>query len=138
MGQGVCLDEVLTKDKPTVKEVIWRGPNNDMVYRPPHYTQGNVECIEALEASMDPVEFAGFLKGQVVKYVWRFEKKWNAVEDLKKASFYLERLIGHMERHPDIFREDLGITVQPTQELPRHVAESMKEALDNMHVTATD
>ena len=114
------------------EEVLTKEQQADMVHHPPHYTQGKVECIEALEASMDPAEFAGFLKGQVVKYVWRFEKKWNPVEDLKKASFYLERLIGHMEEHPHIFTEDFTLTVQPTQELPKHVAESIKNAFDDI------
>ena len=132
MGSDICPDEVLTKEQQAVKEDIWRA-SNDMVNHPPHYTQGKIECIDAMEASMDPVEFAGFLKGQVIKYIWRFEKKWNAVEDLKKASFYLERLIGYMERHLDIFREDFTLTIQPTQ----HVAESVKATLDNLQCNRT-
>ena len=112
------------------KQDIWRA--EDMVNHPPHYTQGRVECIDAIEASMSPEEFAGFLKGQVIKYTWRFEKKWDPVEDLKKASFYLERLIGHMEEHPDIFHEGFSLTVQPTQELPKHVGESVRESLDKL------
>lgn len=116
--------------KVEIKQDIWRG--EDMVNHPPHYTQGGVECIDAIEASMSPEEFAGFLKGQVVKYMWRFEKKWNPVEDLKKASFYLERLIGYMEKHPDIFHGKFTLAVQPTQELPKHVAESVRESLDKL------
>lgn len=70
------------------------GPG-DMVNHPPHYTQGKVECIDAIESSMDPVEYEGYLKGQVLKYMWRFEKKGNPVEDLKKARYYLDKLIGY-------------------------------------------
>lgn len=65
----------------------------DMVNHPPHYTQGDVECIDAIKASMDPKEYIGFLKGQVIKYIWRFEKKNNPSEDLKKCRFYLKKLI---------------------------------------------
>lgn len=65
---------------------------------PPHYADsfGGVECIEAIESSMSLEEFKGFLKGNVQKYVWRYSKK-NGVEDLKKAKWYLERLIGIKE-----------------------------------------
>lgn len=65
---------------------------------PPHYADsfGGVECIEAIESSMSLEEFKGFLKGNVQKYVWRYSKK-NGVEDLKKAKWYLERLISIKE-----------------------------------------
>jgi len=41
---------------------------------------------------MDKPEFKGYLKGNIFKYVWRYEYK-NGVEDLRKAKWYLERLI---------------------------------------------
>jgi hypothetical protein len=63
----------------------------DFVNHPPHY-QGSIECIEAIEASMSPEAFKGALKANVMKYVWRYETKGGA-EDLKKAKWYLERLI---------------------------------------------
>lgn len=59
---------------------------------PSHYTSGHIECIEALEASMSIEAFKGFLKGNIMKYVWRYEKK-KGVEDLRKAQWYLDRLI---------------------------------------------
>lgn len=71
---------------------------NDPVNRPAHYTQGGIECIDAIEASMSPLEYAGFLKGQVIKYLWRYRHKGRAVEDLKKANFYLDRLIPVIEK----------------------------------------
>ena len=70
---------------------------NDSVYHPVHYTQGGIECIEAIKASMTPESFLGFLKGNVLKYLWRYEKK-NGVEDLQKARWYLDRLIKERER----------------------------------------
>ena len=73
-------------------------PVNDPVNRPSHYTQGGIECIDAIEASMSPLEYAGFLKGQVLKYVWRYRHKGKPVEDLKKAKFYLDRLIPVIEK----------------------------------------
>ena len=67
---------------------------NDPVNSPTHYTNtdGVIECIEAIEASMSMEEFKGFLKGNVQKYIWRYAQK-NGAEDLKKAKWYLERLI---------------------------------------------
>jgi hypothetical protein len=63
---------------------------------PSHYTFGAIECIEALEASMSSEAFKGFLKGNCIKYLWRFEQKKGS-EDLKKAKWYLERLIALRE-----------------------------------------
>ena len=103
MGMGICVDEVLTKEG--------KAPDNDMVYHPPHYTQGDVECIDAIKASMEPSEYAGFLKGQVIKYMWRYEKKWNPSEDLDKAHFYLDKLREFTEKHPDIFRKEMNLKV---------------------------
>ena len=65
----------------------------DVVSRPHHYNTGNVECIEAIQESMDKPEFKGYLKGNIFKYVWRYEYKNKPVEDLRKAKWYLERLI---------------------------------------------
>ena len=58
---------------------------------PNHYKTGDVEAIEAIKASMTQEAFLGYLKGNVLKYVWRYEKK-NRLEDLKKANWYLTRL----------------------------------------------
>ena len=64
----------------------------DMVNHPPHYNQSSVECIDAIEAQMTPEEFRGYLKGNVVKYLWR-ERKKGGKESLKKAKWYLNKLI---------------------------------------------
>ncbi len=71
---------------------------DDPVNHPGHYCNGGVECIDAIKGSMrDDAAFRGFLKGNVMKYVFRYEQK-NGVEDLKKARWYLERLIGECEK----------------------------------------
>lgn len=69
----------------------------DQVNKPAHYQSEAIECIQAIEAAMSPEEYAGYLRGNVMKYVWRYEKKHNtdrqkAVEDLNKAGWYLHRL----------------------------------------------
>lgn len=65
----------------------------DNVNHPSHYTTGGIECIEAIKASMTAMAFAGYLKGNILKYLWRYEKKIAPVEDLLKAQWYLNKLI---------------------------------------------
>ena len=72
------------------------NPSHDPVNSPSHYASGGVECIEAMEASMSPEAFRGLLKGNIFKYVWRYEKK-NGLEDLRKAKWYLNTLIHALE-----------------------------------------
>ena len=72
--------------------------DSDPVNRPSHYTAGGIECIDAIKASMSTEAFLGFLKGNVQKYMWRYEKKVAPVEDLKKAQWYLSKLIEEQER----------------------------------------
>ena len=70
----------------------------DNINHPAHYyTRGGIECIEAIKASMTASEFRGYLKGNVMKYLWRYQLK-NGVEDLRKAQWYLNRLIGEVNR----------------------------------------
>lgn len=66
---------------------------HDPVNHPNHYTQGDIECIDAIKASMSIEAYNGFLKGNVIKYIWRYQNKGNLVEDLNKANWYLNKLI---------------------------------------------
>lgn len=51
---------------------------------PSHYNQGSVECIDAISSALSPDELSGFIKGNVIKYLWRNNHK-NGIEDLKKS-----------------------------------------------------
>jgi len=65
----------------------------DIVNQPPHYTSGKVECIDALEAAT--VELKGLdavCTANAIKYLWRWKQK-NGVEDLRKARWYIDKLI---------------------------------------------
>ena len=64
----------------------------DMVGAPKHYNSGNIECIDAIEESMSSHAFKGYLKGNCMKYLWRYEYKGKQVEDLQKAGWYLRKL----------------------------------------------
>ena len=69
---------------------------NDDPTNPNHYKQGGIEAIEAIEAAtVGKSGFEGFLVGNVIKYLWRYEEK-NGVEDLRKALWYLNRLEQHL------------------------------------------
>ena len=68
---------------------------NDVVNHPNHYTNGDIECIDAMESMMDGVEIPAhdaLLWGNVFKYIWRWPIK-AGVQDLEKARWYLDRLI---------------------------------------------
>ena len=64
----------------------------DMVNSPPHYGQGTIECIKYIEDFLSKDEFVGYLRGNIAKYLHRWRYK-NGLEDLKKAEWYLSKLI---------------------------------------------
>ena len=65
----------------------------DVVNNPNHYNNGSIECIEGIQASMSAEAFNGYLKGNCMKYLWRYDYKGKPVEDLQKAQWYLAELI---------------------------------------------
>ena len=74
----------------------------DNVNHPPHYNNGGVECIEAIEAMLTPDEFVGYLRGNSLKYRWRFRYKNKPIEDLRKARWYEERLLKFLMENQDV------------------------------------
>tara|TARA_X000001388_G_C2224131_1_gene120450 strand:- start:558 stop:845 length:288 start_codon:yes stop_codon:yes gene_type:complete len=64
---------------------------DDMVNHPPHYNQYGIECIDAIKACTGK-HFDSYLQGNILKYLWRYDYK-NGIEDLKKAQWYLSKLI---------------------------------------------
>lgn len=65
---------------------------DDPINRPAHYTQGQVECIDAImSASAGWPSWAAPLLGPVIKYVWRAFLKGKAGRDLAKADWYLTK-----------------------------------------------
>jgi len=69
----------------------------DPVNHPPHYTSGEIECIDAIEAALGPDGFRAYCRGNAIKYVWRSGLKGDADEDLRKAIWYLERILDREE-----------------------------------------
>jgi hypothetical protein len=67
----------------------------DMVNSPPHYNESGIECIDAIAAATGE-GFEFYLQGNIMKYLWRYRYK-NGTEDLKKARWYLDKLIVETE-----------------------------------------
>jgi len=76
----------------------------DLVNSPPHYNQGGVECIEAIESILSVEEFIGYLRGNSLKYRWRFRYK-NGLQDLEKAKWYETKLEELLENKNDYIKE---------------------------------
>lgn len=71
--------------------------NVDMVNHPSHYTQGGIECIDCIKsATVGKVGIESFCVGNAIKYLFRYEEK-NGIEDVKKARWYIDRLIKELE-----------------------------------------
>ena len=69
----------------------------DMVNHPQHYTQGGIECIDALKAAtVGKRGIEAVCVANVIKYLWRYEEK-NGIEDIRKAKWYIERLLKELE-----------------------------------------
>lgn len=63
----------------------------DLVNQPPHYKQGEVECIDAIKSALTPEEFRGYCKGNALKYIWREKHKGGDV-DINKAAWYVDKI----------------------------------------------
>ena len=105
-NDGDALRELIIREGPwrVHQPQIERTP--DTVEHPSHYTSGGIECIDAMKAMLVGYEQAKiatrfywhFLSGQVLKYLWRWPLKERPLQDLKKARWYLDRLIADIEK----------------------------------------
>ncbi len=66
-------------------------PAHDPVNHPSHYTNGDIECIDAIEAALGPQGFIAYCRGNVIKYTWRTGSKDAAHQDIGKAKWYANR-----------------------------------------------
>tara|TARA_R100001082_G_scaffold106880_1_gene80191 strand:- start:2306 stop:2677 length:372 start_codon:yes stop_codon:yes gene_type:complete len=72
----------------------------DDVSKPAHYNNGSMECIDAIRGMLSHEEYIGYLRGNSLKYRWRFRYKGKPVEDLRKARWYEDRLLNYELEHP--------------------------------------
>lgn len=94
--EAVQAPEILTKselDEIALRIAADRAATVEMIDHPPHYTShpSGVECISI-------TEHMNFCLGNAVKYIWRAGKKGKAIEDLKKARWYIDREIARLKK----------------------------------------
>ena len=85
--KGLSIKEIVTKMNDEERA------QTDMVNHPAHYKVGGVETIDYIEAKLTSEEFSGYCKGNALKYISRANHKKGATEDLRKAIWYLDRLV---------------------------------------------
>lgn len=83
--------------KEPIEEAGFISVRQDAVNSPSHYGNGEIECIVYMKDNMDPQMFQGYLEGNAKKYLHRWRYKGNGTEDLKKARWYLDRLIKELD-----------------------------------------
>ena len=83
------MDNFMTKNNSDLYEEDMKL--EDKVNHPAHYNAGGIECFDAIMAATNDLS-EGYIQGNIIKYVWRYRYK-NRVEDLKKARWYLDKLI---------------------------------------------
>lgn len=83
------------KEQGVVKKVD--AKEFDTVNRPEHYTSGKYECIDVMEDNFGTDAVENFCMCNAFKYIFRAQRK-NGVEDLKKAIWYLNKIIEIEER----------------------------------------
>ena len=97
-----CIEQIYricTGNEHLHVEVAYSSPapelaaESDPVNHPAHYNAGDIEFIDALESAQTREEHCGYLQGNAMKYLWRYTHKGKAEEDLRKAEWYLQRLI---------------------------------------------
>ena len=78
-------------------EIILEKLREDDVNHPDHYTSGGIETIDYMQAKSTPEEFRGHLRLTALKYLSRAGLKDDTLKDLKKAQWYVNRLVEFVE-----------------------------------------
>lgn len=94
--EDLYTPDVLAKKVNALDFLQAEGQKIDAI-NPSHYTQGDIECIDAMEACSTDEEFIGHLRLTALKYLWRLNEKGDPVENARKAQWYVERLIAKLE-----------------------------------------
>lgn len=93
-----CENELCAHPNCTCDELLYAAEKaqeptaNDYQVGGSHYANKVVQPWDAMEAWMSPEQFAGFLRGNAIKYVARYQDK-GGKEDIRKAIHYLEKLL---------------------------------------------
>lgn len=68
-------------------------PASDPVNNPPHYTQGDIQCDDAIRAMLGPEGYSAYVRGTMLAYMWRLPHKGQAVLDAGKVRRYSDWLV---------------------------------------------
>ena len=100
VSDGTAQRVYLKLGEKTMAKMIYYNEEEmkDLVNNPPHYNKGDIECIDAIEAMLTQEEFIGYLRGNSLKYRWRFKYK-NGIQDLEKAEWYEKKLMGVLKEN---------------------------------------
>ena len=102
---------------------------NDTVNHPAHYCSGGIECIDAIKAATGELTcLEAVCTGNAMKYLWRWKKK-NGVEDLRKADWYIRRLIRELEEPPKNEPERAALCTSGRLARLDELAEELKQSL---------
>ena len=93
MGIDTHVEVVSDIEEKDIQDIV----QQDTINHPTHYTQGKVECIDAIEsATVGKNGFEAYCVGNVIKYLWRYEEK-GGKESVEKAQWYLNKLLEQMK-----------------------------------------
>ena len=84
--------------RPKFRMMLSMQETQDMVNQPPHYTKGNIETIDIMEAKATPEEFKGHLKLTALKYLTRAGHKESELQDAKKTQWYVNKWVKTLEK----------------------------------------
>jgi len=95
----LCESCVIAKSNliPSNWQTLEHEHKKDNVNHPSHYCTGAIEVIEYIEDKLPQEALQGYFVGNIIKYISRYKHK-NGLEDLKKAAWYLDRMIKNMEK----------------------------------------
>jgi hypothetical protein len=94
VNRSIYIQEASKPLSEAIKEWVDCKEEVDVVNQPKHYTEhpSGIECIQV-------TEHMGFNLGNAIKYIWRCDLKLDAIEDLKKAKWYIDREIDKRVKH---------------------------------------
>lgn len=90
----VIDDDAISED---ILQATEKSEEDNNINHPSHYLIGGIEVIDYIKSKLTVEEFRGYLKGNIIKYTSRAGYKGNPIEDYKKASWYIDRLVAEME-----------------------------------------
>lgn len=80
----------------------------DMVNSPSHYTNGSIECIDAMKSMMQGAVVSAFISycwGASFKYLWRWHYKGKPIQDLEKARWYINKMIEKLKEEDEVHKK---------------------------------